>query len=277
MKAINNNFNLQFFGDGGILPATDTIDYTDPLTGALVKIPEEMKSLMGHVITKTRKDVTKTFEERNKPILEKMESMAAENEEMAASIIELRESSMSGDEKKKAEKEKIRAEAEKALKVATEQAAHWQGQFYKMKQEVDIYRSFEDSKLCNPEQAAVLFMTEGGAKVEEIKDAAGNPTGKYTTMMTLSLPKGEDGEFEEVTGTPADLFKRWVSQNKNLHHLENGLKPGGGSKPGEGKQQPTGLKGQLQAAQEQYNKTRSKDDMARVISLKGQIAKSKET
>ena len=38
-----------------------------------------------------------------------------------------------------------------------------------------------------------------------------------------------DGKIEELTGTPLEIFPKWIMQSKNAHHLANNLKPGGDS------------------------------------------------
>ena len=96
------------------------------------------------------------------------------------------------------------------------------------KKHSDVYKAFGDTKLCNPSQVATLFLQEGRAEVREKLNDSGESTGDYETVLTIDI-SGKDGDIETLTGTPDELFGKWINQNKNSHHVKNDLAPGGGS------------------------------------------------
>jgi len=205
------------------------VDFKDPQTGQMIKIPENMSALLGNIIAKTRKET----EGKYKPTIEALEKEAAEGSLSKVELEKLQLEAMSAEERAQANARKVIGEHEKIAKTATEEAQNWRTRFESSTLKTDIMSSFGDSKLCNPEQAAILFQIEGGAKISEVVDGEGKLTGNFETRVMLSL-EGTDGKPEAVEGTPKELFKRWIQLERNSHHLMNTAPAGSGSRSGGG-------------------------------------------
>jgi hypothetical protein len=209
----------------------EVVEKEDPITKKSIKIPKELDAVIGHFISTTRA----ATEGQYKPLLEKLEGESAELTDVKAELEKLREVNMTAEEKARADAKKVIVKHEAAVKTAEEKAAFYKNLFESEKVSNEIYGSFGDKKLCNPKQTALIFEKEGEAHLEEIIDAEGKPTNTFETRMSLMI-ENEDGEPIKCEGTPGELFKKWVEQEKNLHHLQNDLPPGGGSRSsGKGK------------------------------------------
>jgi chaperonin cofactor prefoldin len=261
-------FDLQLFAEDESEGGSYT--YKDPVTGIWHDLPEGANELIGHIISSTRSTVQRELKGKLEPANKKLEELAQMNQTLTEELEALREQTMSADDKKKSEAKKEADKYTKQLDDMTKQSAQWQRKFFDMKLQSDIYSAFDDVGLYNPEQTAVVFIAEGKARIEERKDKNGNPTGDYITLVTLTLPKNENGETEEVTGTPKELFRKWVSQDRNLHHMTNGLRPGGGSRASNSGGTKSAEQN-YQEAMEQAKKTGNFNDVARALALKYQI------
>ena len=206
------------------------VEKKDPVSGNMIKIPIEMEAFLGHVISSSRS----TAENKYKPLLEKLEGDTSELADVRSELQKLQEASMSAEEKAQTNAARKIAEFETKTKVAQDSVMEWKGRFESTLITNDVLSSFTGTELCNPEQTAILLQNEGQAKAIEILDAAGKPTGNYQTQITLQLTN-EAGGTDIVEGTPKELFKKWIEQDRNLHHQVNTLPPGGGSSNGSGK------------------------------------------
>lgn len=214
-------------GEGGQGGEPKLVDFVDPVNGKTLKIPAELQSVIGHVMSKTRTDT----EGKYKPMLEALEKEAGEGSQAKQELEKLRLEAMSAEERAQENaKQKIR-ENEKLTKAAQEEGAFWKSKFEESTIKTDIMSSFGDSKLCNSEQTAILFQIEGHAEVKPVLDDDGKPTKSYETRMTLLL-EDKDGKPEKVEGTPKELFKRWIQLERNSHHLLNTMPAGSGSRSG---------------------------------------------
>ena len=204
------------------------VEKKDPVSGETIKIPVELDPYIGHLISSTRKNI----ESQYKPLVEKLEGDTAEFAEVKAELEKLREASMTAEEKAAENARRKIAEHEIATKNAQQQATQWKDMYMNSVVKNDILNSFGDAKLNNPEQVAILMENEGRARVEEVLDSSGKGTGQYQTIVTLQLTNESTGYLENVEGTPKELFKRWCNEERNLHHIQNSLNPGGNSNPG---------------------------------------------
>jgi len=207
------------------------VEIKDPKTGNKIKVPKELKmdEIIGHTISTTRD----TVEEKYKNLMTEIENLKSENKDLSRVQEEyqrLRESQMSEKEKIESNAAKVIKDHERAAKEATETAAKWKALFEKSTIRNDILSSFGDVKLFNPGQVALLFENEGNARISEKIGNDGKPTGKFETMLTLTL-EDKDGKPETIEGTPSELFQKWIDLERNFHHRQNELPPGGGTPP----------------------------------------------
>ena len=207
-----------------------TIEIEDPVTQTKVSVPKELSVLIGHMTSIERKNTESKVKAKYEPIMEKLREYENQVPELTAKLEELREASMSGDEKLKSQAERLTKEWQKKHETALNEAGQWKDRYMQGRLKTDIYGAFGDVKLCNPEQTALVFMSEGKAQVRDIIGADGKPTGDFETVVSLDFVK--DGKTETKTGKPAELFKEWINLDRNLHHQMNNLAPGGGSHAG---------------------------------------------
>ena len=203
------------------------IQKKDPVNGNVVNVPAEIEAYIGHMISTTRNSI----EGQYKPLVESLEGKAAQVPEIEAELQKLKEASMSAEEKAQTNAARKIAEFETIAKIKTDEATKWKAQYDKATIENSIYGAFGDTKLCNAKQTALLMESEGMAKVVEDIDSTGKHTGRYNTILELQLTN-ENGGLETVTGSPQELFKRWIGEERNLHHQMNNLIPGGNSSSG---------------------------------------------
>jgi len=202
-----------------------TVEKKDPINGQTLKIPTELEPYLGHIISSTRNAI----EGQYKPLLEKLEGDNAELAEVRGELQKIKEASMTAEEKAQTNAKRKIAEHEIRMKNALTDTEMWKGRFQETTITNDIFSSFGDTVLCNPEQTAILLQREGKASVVEVLGTDGKPTGDFQTRLALNLVNEKSGDTELTEGTPKELFKRWVNQNDNLHHLVNNLNPGGQS------------------------------------------------
>lgn len=205
------------------------VEREDPVTKKKIKIPKELDVFYGHVISATRKSA----EEKYKPILEAVEQDKSELTEVRAELEKIREESMTAEERAQKNAEKKIREHEVLVKRSVEEAEKYKALFTQSTIRNDIYSSFGEAKLCNPDQTRMVFEQEGQARLEEIVDNDGKPTGRFETRVTIDLVN-DKGEAETVEGTPKQLFQKWINQDRNLHHQVNNLSRGGGSQGNSG-------------------------------------------
>lgn len=211
----------------GDKPVQKFVERIDPVTQQKVKIPAELDSLFGHIISKTRTETESQF----KPIMEKLKEENADLGQVKEEMEKLRLANLSAEERAQENAKKVILEHEKKAKTASEEATIWKGRFETSIIKNDILSSFGDVKLCNPGQVAILFESEGRAKPSEIIDNEGKPTNEFEARVTLTL-EDDKGQPEVVEGTPRDLFKRWIKLDRNSHHVMNELTPGSGARTG---------------------------------------------
>lgn len=236
-------FDLQLFayegddgaGGGGGGPSQvqqnqdpEFVEKKDPVTGKTVRIPKEYESIIGHFISSTRSDI----EGKYKPIVEQLENEKANLNDVKAELDKLKEANMSAEEKAQANAKRIIDDAKVKETNALKEAATWKELFEKSTVKNDILFAlgeYGSYRLCNTEQLAVLFDYEGKAKISEVLDQDGKPTGSFETRVALQLQDSK-GEPVTVEGTPKELFPKWIALDRNAHHRKNELPSGGGSR-----------------------------------------------
>ena len=218
-------------GDGGGVPGegnksqNEYVERVDPVTKTKVKIPKEFDVFLGHTIASQRNEV----EGKYKPLVEQLEKEKVEFESVKAELDRIKEESMTAEQKAQNNARKVIEENNKKLKVAEGERDQFKGLYFKTVTRNAIYGAFGDTKLCNPEQTAVLFEFAGNPSMEEIVDSSGKPTGIFEPMFIMNL-SNDKGEAETVKGRAAELFKKWIDQPENYHLVQNDVSPGGGSR-----------------------------------------------
>ena len=265
-------FDLQFFaegdaGDGRPGGGDNTPKFsgqfkemTDPVSNQKVMVPVELETFFGHTISKTRDSIKKEFESKYQPMIDALQAEAGEGSKAKEELEKIRLEAMSAEERAQANAKKVIDEASKKEKAAMEEANKYKSLFEKSTIKTDIMSSFGDAKLCNPSQVAMLFEMEGQAVVSQKVNEEGKPLNEYETRVRLTL-EDKNGNPEIVEGTPAELFKRWISLDRNAHHVLNTSASGSGARPGSNKM--GGMKGEefqkmnpvqrMQLAREQAN------------------------
>ena len=205
----------------------------DPVTNEDVKVPKDLQSLFNHSVSGTRTATQNKMKEEYGGILSevelKLKTKETENEDILAQLQEIRERDMSAEEKAQ-EQLKVRLkEYDSKIETSNKEALKWKDMYYTDRKYRDIHGSFTGVNLCNPDQVAQLMENEGRADIREIMDSSGNATGNYETILTLNI-ENKDGEVVEMVGNPKELFKPWILQKKNSHHISNDLSSGGGTK-----------------------------------------------
>lgn len=209
------------------------VEKVDPVSNQKVMIPVELETFFGHTISRTRDAVKVEYESKYKPLLETLEKEAGEGSQAKAELEKIKLEAMTAEERAQANAAKVIAEHEKVRKQATEEANTWKSRYEKSTIKTDIMSSFGDAKLCSPEQAMILFQIEGGARLSEVVNGEGKPTGEFETRVTLML-EDKNGNPEQVEGTPKELFKRWIALERNSHHVMNTMSAGSGTRPAGG-------------------------------------------
>jgi hypothetical protein len=217
---------------GGTEPPEDEKfkEIDDPVTGKKVKIPKELEVFFGHVVSKTRETEKKQYE----PLLTKVEKLESENKEFSdvkAELERIKLESMTAEERAQENAKKVIRDYEGKAKEALAGLETYKQKYEKNMVRNEIYASFEGTKLCNPEQVAMLLEAEGRAKVTPAIDLDGKPTDQDEVRLVLMI-ENDKKEVEKMEGTPKELFKKWIKMERNSHHVLNDLIPGGGGPKG---------------------------------------------
>jgi len=201
------------------------VEKVDPVTRKSIKIPKELEVFLGHTISSTRSQT----EDKYKTMIDQLQNEAADLPAIRAELEKIQEEKMTAEERAASNAKKKIDEANKNAEKYKDFAENWKRKFEESTIKNDILSSFGDTKLCNPSQTAYLLEREGNARVEEIIDAEGKPTGRFETKLSLQI-ENEDGNIEDLEGTPLELFKKWINQERNLHHQVIDIKSGGDTK-----------------------------------------------
>lgn len=234
--------DLQLFAEGDAgdgKPGGDAIpkfsgnfkEMVDPISNQKVMVPVELETFFGHTISKTRDSIKKEFESKYQPMIDALQAEAGEGSKAKEELEKIRLEAMTAEERAQANAKKVIDEAAKEKKLALDEANKYKSLFEKSTIKTDIMSSFGDAKLCNPAQVAMLFEMEGRAVVSQKVNDEGKPIDAYETRVSLVL-EDKNGNPETVEGTPAELFKRWISLDRNSHHVLSTVTPGSGAKPG---------------------------------------------
>ncbi len=142
------------------------------------------------------------------------------------------------EEKLKAEKAAVEANLTAKVKEIEAKAAQWETRYTESSVKRELHEASVKGDACHPEQLVALLKPM--TKVEAIKDAAGNPTGDYKTVVEMEETK--DGKTQTVQYTPEQAvaaMKALPAQYGNLFktaavggvggNSTTGLLPGSGN------------------------------------------------
>jgi hypothetical protein len=199
----------------------------DPFTKDKVKVPKEITSFLGHIRSAERTASAKKTEEKYASLIQELEKTKGDNAEITAKLQEIEDANLSAEEKATKKFQTTIKDLEAAVEKANKKGDEWKQKYEAKLMLTDVYASFDSipQALCNAEQTADWFMKEGNARPEEVLDENGEGTGRYITVMELSI-KDKD-EVKQVRGTPEELFAKWVSQPQNRHHITSNARSGG--------------------------------------------------
>lgn len=236
IPTINNLFKYAADDStGGGSPPKEMMQMKDPVTNEEVTIPKELESFFNHTISGTRGKIKTELQEKYQSLMQEVETKLKEkeneNSEILQQLTKMKEQDMTAEERAKEQLKRLMQDNEKKLDTTAKERDNWKNLYFQHKITSDIYTSFGDVGLCNPEQTAYLFQKEGRAEIREKLNNLGEKTGEWETMMSIFI-KDKDGNSQELTGSPAELFQKWINQPHNAHHLANNLRPGGGSQYG---------------------------------------------
>jgi len=214
-------------------PQADTQDKTlvnikNPATGGMMQVTPEVKELINSMQAITRKDATQKAEAKFKPTIEMVEGLQGNNSDLAEQLAQLKESQMSDSEKLQSQYNRNIKKSEEKIAELTEKLERVTEKQEKSKIKDDILKSFDGYNLVSLEDTLILFQADCKSRLEQKIDSAGNVTDESETRVEIILPDGQGG-FAKKDGTPEDVFKEWISQDKRKHLLVNGLAPGSGS------------------------------------------------
>lgn len=203
----------------------ETIEYfefKDPVNRQTVELPKtidgvDLQELIGHAISKTRKETKEQIEKRYQPLMSEAEKYRTQSEELEAELQKLTDQNMSVDDIRKRDAEKW----SKKLQDIEKKADHNWNLFRQNQIENDLYKAMAGHDLCNAQQTMMLLKSLGNPDLVE-------DDGKYRTVMKMALPD-ESGTIVEQELDPGDAFKKWINLEENRHLLKNNLRSGGGS------------------------------------------------
>lgn len=203
------------------------VEITDPVTQSKVSVSADVQTLIGHMISMERRITNEKADAKYKPFLEKSAEYQNQNEGLMAELEKVKSGNQTDGDKAAEQYEIALKKFEEEKAGLSDQVNVWQGRYQADKIRNDVYAAFGTTHLSNPEQACILFITEGNAQVKPVFGSDGKETGEYQTVMRLTITDGE--KVEDKEGTPKELFSDWINQKKNAHHLLSTLQSGGGT------------------------------------------------
>jgi uncharacterized protein YdiU (UPF0061 family) len=134
------------------------------------------------------------------------------------------------EEKLKAEKKAVEDNLTAKVKEIEAKAAQWETRYTESSVKRELQEASVKGDACHPEQLVALLKPM--TKIEAIKDAAGNPTGEYKTVVEMEETK--DGKTQTVQYTPEQAvaaMKALPAQYGNLFKTPAVGVVGGNSAP----------------------------------------------
>lgn len=225
------------------VPEMPLVDYKDPKTGAVYKIPKGAMDAFNTQFKLARTSAEGETKKKYESILAEYQQKTISLEEMTAKIQQMEEANLSESERLKKELERTNKTKELELKTTKELADKNFSLFKNHKIENDLISAVTSTgngiEVVNPAQLALLLKTIGNADLIE-------ENGSYVTKISLTI----DGE--NVTMSPKEAVQKFLSIPENFHHIKNNLKSGGGSTSAGVRQNGTGQsvfsRGELQDA-----------------------------
>jgi len=199
--------------------------------GKAIVIPKVIKSgdqdiniqeILGHAIAKERKQTKEKVTSEYSKYVDELNQYKADYETTATRLKEIEEKDLSQKDKEILELKRQVEGFTKKQKEFEDKASQNFEQFKNERIKGDVLSSFSGYELHNLNHAFNQFKAD--TKIDFEQDQEGN----YKTIVSATLPN-EEGAFETVTGTPQEVFSKWIALESNSYLLKNSLKPGGGT------------------------------------------------
>lgn len=155
---------------------------------------------------------------------------AEEKEQLAKRVEELNTVMLTKEQIAKQKLEEAERNAKNALENKTKEAQHWQTRYEKTKIQREILDQANANEGWYPEQFIPVLAPN--ARVVEVKDENGNPTGE--DIVKIKLPGIVDGKPVTLDLTVDEAVKQLKKQDKYANFFKNTLVGGAGYNPAKG-------------------------------------------
>ena len=243
----------------------ETFKFKDPVTNEDVELPKSMETLMGHVISKSRKDV----EGKYKPLLDELKTknsdILTKYQTVSSKIEELEMANMSVEEKAKAMMEKDKKKWQTDLDTEKQRADQGWTKFFETKQQNDIMKALGKHNVYNAAQAMNILKSDGEVKVVQDEE-----TKQYKTVIALSLPD-ESGNLVVQELDPQTAVDKYLALPSSANLLKDNLTPGsgtsqtGGSKGADGTIEYTRAAMADSKIRKEYNEKLAKGEKVKIV------------
>lgn len=195
----------------------DLVDFKDPRTGEMVKIPKSFQSLLGHVAEASRKRTESELKSRHQS---QIDNSSQTLEELQARLQQLEDEKLSEKDRIKKEADREIAKLKTQLEQTTKTAEDRFNLYKSHKIENDLLSVIGDPSIgvANPTQVLALLKAIGQPDLTQTE------AGDFQTILKLNL----DGSTVQELN-PRDAVTKFLSLPGNSNLLKNNLVPGGGT------------------------------------------------
>lgn len=207
---------------------------------------QELENVVAQERKKFEATTRKTIQELE--ILKKQSGTSdAAKQALEQRITELNETLMTKEELARKEKERITNEFQHKLKTTEEERATWENRYKASTAEREILDAAIRNQAFDPEQIQAFLLPK--ARVVEVTDEAGNPTGGFTTKVKITT-NGKDGKPVMLDVSVEEAVKNMRETPDRFGNLFKDLSSGGTG--GSGGNSPKGPLDVAKMSPEQY-------------------------
>ena len=207
---------------------------------------QELENVVAQERKKFEQTTRKTIQE-----LENLKKVAGTSDAAKAAletrISELNETLMTKEELARKEKERLTNEFQHKLKTTEEERSLWENRYKDSTAQREILDAAVQSQAYDPEQIQAFLLPK--ARVVEVMDEAGNPTGDFTTKVKITTT-GKDGKPVTLDVSVAEAVKNMRETPDRFGNLFKDLSSGGTG--GSGGNSPKGPLDVSKMTPEQY-------------------------
>lgn len=211
---------------------------------------QELENVVAQERKKFEQTTRKTIQE-----LENLKKLSGTSEAAKASleqrITELNETLMTKEELARKEKERLTNEFQHKLKTTEEERQTWENRYKSSTAQREILDAAIKNQAFDPEQIEAFLSPK--ARVVEIMDDAGNPTGNFTTKVKINTT-GKDGKPVTLDVSVEEAVKNMRETPDRFGNLFKDLSSGGTG--GTGGNGPKGPLDVTKMSPEQYRAQR---------------------